>query len=68
MDVRLDDSLNDFRDEVRTWLEEHLSGEFGAYRSKGLTGHEDIPAEVQIAWEKEPVSSTHLTLTTKAEG
>ena len=52
MDVRLDDSLNDFRDEVRTWLEEHLSGEFGAYR-KGLTGHEDIPAEVQIAWEKE---------------
>ncbi|MEC7672380.1 MAG: acyl-CoA dehydrogenase family protein, partial [Actinomycetota bacterium] len=53
MDVRLDDSLNDFRDEVRTWLEEHLSGEFGAYRGKGLTGHEDIPAEVQIAWEKE---------------
>ena len=42
MDVRLDDSLNDFRDEVRTWLEEHLSGEFGAYRGKGLTGHEDI--------------------------
>ncbi|NDH11516.1 MAG: acyl-CoA dehydrogenase, partial [Actinobacteria bacterium] len=53
MDVRLDDSLNDFRDEVRTWLEEHLSGEFGAYRGKGLTGHEDIPADVQIAWEKE---------------
>ena len=53
MDVRIDDSLNDFRDEVRTWLEEHLSGEFATYRSKGLTGHEDIPAEVQIAWEKE---------------
>ena len=45
MDVRLDDSLNDFRDEVRTWLEEHLSGEFGAYRGKGLSECEVTYAE-----------------------
>ncbi|MDG1368252.1 MAG: acyl-CoA dehydrogenase family protein [Acidimicrobiales bacterium] len=53
MDVRLDPVLLEFKDEVRTWLEEHLAGEFGPFRGRGLTGHEDIPAEVQIAWERE---------------
>jgi alkylation response protein AidB-like acyl-CoA dehydrogenase len=53
MDVRLDPALLEFKDEVRTWIEEHLSGEFGRYRGRGLTGHEDIPAEIQIAWERE---------------
>ena len=53
MDVRLDPSLAAFRDEVRTWLEEHLVGEFGRYRGRGLTGLEDMPPEVQIAWERE---------------
>jgi len=53
MDVRLDPSLAAFRDEVRTWLEEHLVGEFGRYRGKGLTGLEDVPPEVQIEWERE---------------
>ncbi len=60
MDVRLDPALEQFRDEVRTWLEEHLGGEFGAYRGVGLTGHEDMPAEVQIAWERELASGGWL--------
>ena len=53
MDVRLDPELEEFRDEVQSWLEEHLVGEFAAYRGKGLTGQEDVPAEVQIEWERE---------------
>ncbi len=53
MDFGLDPALRDFRDEVRTWLEEHLTGEFGAYRGKGLTGQTDIDPQVQIAWERE---------------
>jgi alkylation response protein AidB-like acyl-CoA dehydrogenase len=47
------DPSADFADEVRTWLEEHLVGEFAAYRGKGLSGREDIPPEVQIEWERE---------------
>ena len=60
MDVRLDPALLEFKDEVRTWLEEHLAGEFGRYRGRGLTGHEDIPAEIQIAWERELASGGWL--------
>lgn len=62
MDVRLDPDLEDFRDEVRTWLEQHLAGEFGKYRGHGLTGHEDIPAPIQIEWEKELASGGWLGL------
>ena len=53
MDLRSDPELAGFADEVRTWLEEHLAGEFARYRGRGLTGQEDVPVEVQIAWERE---------------
>ncbi|MFT5202642.1 MAG: alkylation response protein AidB-like acyl-CoA dehydrogenase [Candidatus Aldehydirespiratoraceae bacterium] len=53
MDVRFDPSLQEFQDEVRTWLEEHVVGEFAKWRGKGLTSHEDVPVEVQLDWEKE---------------
>jgi len=53
MDVRLDPSLQVFQEEVRTWLEDHVVGEFAQWRGKGLTAHEDIPLEVQLEWEKE---------------
>ena len=43
----------EFRDEVRTWLEEHLVGDFAGLRGRGGMGQEDIPAEEQIAWERE---------------
>ena len=45
MDVRLDPSLRTFQDEVRTWLDEHVVGEFAEWKGRGLTGHEDIPVE-----------------------
>ncbi len=53
MDVLLDPSLEEFRDEVRTWLEAHVVGEFSRWRGKGLTGQEDVPVEVQLDWERE---------------
>ena len=57
---RLAAALVEFANEVRTWLEEHLSGEFAPYRGMGLTGQEDIPAELQIAWERELASGGWL--------
>ena len=53
MDFDLNPAERDFRDEVRTWLEEHLVGEFAGLRGRGGMGQEDIPAEQQIAWERE---------------
>ena len=53
MDFDLTPAERDFRDEVRTWLEEHLVGEFAEMRGRGGMGQEDIPAEQQIAWERE---------------
>ncbi len=53
MDFDLTPAERDFRDEVRTWLEEHLVGDFAGLRGRGGMGQEDIPAEQQIAWERE---------------
>ncbi len=53
VDIGWDPDLADFAAEARTWLEEHLAGEFGRYRGQGLTGQDDIPVEVQLAWESE---------------
>ena len=60
MDLQADRELVDFADEVRTWLEGHLVGEFARYRGRGLTGQEDVPVEVQIAWERELASGGWL--------
>ena len=42
-----------FAEEVRTWLQEHLVGEFSGLRNRGGTGREDIPVEIMLEWEKE---------------
>ena len=60
MDAWNDPGLSAFEDEVRTWIEEHCVGEFANYRGKGLTGQEDVPVEVQWAWEKELASGGWL--------
>ena len=62
MDFRSDPALISFADEVRSWLEEHLVGEFARYRGRGLTGQEDVPVEVQLAWERELASGGWLGL------
>jgi len=53
MDSGSGPQLEDFADEVRVWLEEHMVGEFAGLRGRGLTGQEDIAPELQIAWERE---------------
>lgn len=53
MDFLLTPTESAFVDEVQTWLEEHLVGDFAAMRGRGGTGQEDLAAEDQIAWEKE---------------
>ena len=52
MDFTYSITEKEFVDEVRTWLEEHIVGEFVSIRGKGLTGHDDVPAELQIEWER----------------
>ncbi|GAA3445050.1 acyl-CoA dehydrogenase family protein [Planomonospora venezuelensis] len=41
-----------FRDEVRAWLEEHLSGGFAHARGLGGPGREHEGHEVRLAWER----------------
>jgi len=60
MDFDLTLAERDFRDEVRTWLEEHLVGDFADLRGRGGTGQDDIGAEQQIAWERELASGGWL--------
>ena len=46
MDFTYSITEKEFVEEVRTWLEEHIVGEFVSLRGKGLTGHDDVPAAV----------------------
>jgi alkylation response protein AidB-like acyl-CoA dehydrogenase len=49
-------SVETFRDEVRTWLRGHLVGEFARWKGRGGIGREDLPLEIQLAWERELAS------------
>ena len=42
-----------FRDEIRTWLAEHLRGEFAKLRGRGGPGREHEAFEERLAWERE---------------
>jgi alkylation response protein AidB-like acyl-CoA dehydrogenase len=53
MDFSFSAAELDFVDEVRTWLAEHVVGEFSSLSGRGLTGHDDVDPELQIAWERE---------------
>ena len=52
MDLKFTAEEETFRDEVRTWLEENLSGEFSILRGRGGPGDEDALYEERRAWEK----------------
>jgi alkylation response protein AidB-like acyl-CoA dehydrogenase len=49
----MNEAIEEFRDEVRTWLGAHLVGEFARYRGRGGIGRDEVPVEVQLAWERE---------------
>ncbi|MDT7544741.1 MAG: hypothetical protein QOE99_851, partial [Actinomycetota bacterium] len=46
-------SLEDFREEVRGWLAEHLVGDFATIVGSGGPGREDEHVELRKAWEQE---------------
>lgn len=52
MDLSLTPALRDFQDEVRTWLEEHLVGEFARHRGVGFSW-DDAAWDVRLAWDRE---------------
>ncbi len=60
MELGISAAEESFRDEVRTWLEEHLVGEFAGLRGRGGAGQEDIAPELLIAWERELASGGWL--------
>jgi alkylation response protein AidB-like acyl-CoA dehydrogenase len=47
-----DDTIDDFRAEVRGWLDDNLTGEFTALIDKGGPGREHELVEERLAWER----------------
>lgn len=45
-----------FRDEIRTWMAEHLTGEFKILRHRGGPGDEHAFVQERMAWERELAS------------
>ncbi|WP_396903621.1 acyl-CoA dehydrogenase family protein [Mycolicibacterium phlei] len=62
IDVIFGPEYAEFRDEVRTWLDEHLVGEFADHRGVG-SPTDDTAWDVRIAWEKELSAGQWLGLT-----
>ncbi len=52
MDLTLSPALAAFREQVRTWLAEHLVGEFARHRGVGFSWDDDA-WEVRLAWDRE---------------
>jgi alkylation response protein AidB-like acyl-CoA dehydrogenase len=66
MDTEIDAEDRPFQEEVRTWLDEHLVGEFARHR--GVGGPDDAEAwDVRLRWEKELSAGGWLGLTWPAE-
>jgi alkylation response protein AidB-like acyl-CoA dehydrogenase len=55
-------TVDDFREEVRGWLAEHLVGEFAPLVGSGGPGREHEHQELRIAWERELGSGGWLGL------
>lgn len=56
----------EFREEIRTWLDEHLVGEFAAHRGVG-SPTDDTAWDVRTAWERELSAGGWLGLTWPTE-
>jgi alkylation response protein AidB-like acyl-CoA dehydrogenase len=53
--MELHDTIEDarFREEIRSWLHEHVVGEYAALGGRGGSGDETYGFEVRRAWERE---------------
>ena len=61
MDLDLTPELLEFRDEIRTWLAEHLVGEFAEHRGVGFSW-DDAAWDVRLAWDRELASGNWLCI------
>ena len=52
MDLRFSAEDEAFRDEIRTFLEESLAGEFAVTRGRGGPGDDDCLFDERLAWER----------------
>lgn len=66
MDLDIAPDQSDFREEVRTWLSEHIVGEFAEHRGVG-SPTDDVAWDVRLAWERELAKGNWLGLTWPAE-
>ena len=62
MDIDIAPDHADFREEVRTWLSEHLVGDFAAHRGIG-SPTDDTAWDMRVAWERELSAGNWLGLT-----
>jgi alkylation response protein AidB-like acyl-CoA dehydrogenase len=66
MDFDLAGDYSEFRDEVRTWLTEHLVGEFREHSGVG-SPTDDTAWDVRVGWERELSEGNWLGLTWPVE-
>ncbi len=66
MDPIISEDYADFREEVRTWLTQHLVGEFYDHRGVG-SPTDDTAWDVRLAWERELSEGNWLGLTWPVE-
>jgi alkylation response protein AidB-like acyl-CoA dehydrogenase len=66
MNPIISEDYSEFRDEVRTWLAEHLVGEFHDHRGVG-SPTDDTAWDVRLAWERELCEGNWLGLTWPVE-
>ena len=62
VDIELSPEDETFRDELRTWLHEHLVGEFRAHPGVG-SPTDDAHWELRLAWERELSAGKWLNVT-----
>ncbi|MEU1369751.1 acyl-CoA dehydrogenase family protein [Streptomyces sp. NPDC005803] len=59
MELDFGPEVREFRDEIRTWLHEHLVGEFAEFR--GVGGPTDgVAWDVRLAWDREMAAGNWL--------
>ena len=61
MDLALTAPLREFQDEVRTWLAEHLVGEFRRHRGVGFS-FDDHAWDLRLAWDRELAAGRWLCI------